>query len=319
VAATLGLSDLLADHPLTSAELAVATQSHERTLERLLRVLVGVGVYEELPDGRYRSTDVGAGLRSDVPGSLRPWASYVGRPPYWQAWSSLLHSVRTGENAFTAVHGQSVWEYRLEHPEDGVAFDASMTALSAAVAESVVSAYDFDRFTSVVDVGGGQGALLATILRHHTSLRGTVFDQPVVVAGAPELLAQAGVGARCTVVGGSFFDEVPAGQDCYLLKSVVHDWDDARALDILRTCRRAMTGDATLLLVERLLTSGASGLDVALQDLNMLVAPGGQERTEDEYAALLDAAGLRLTRTIPTTSGVSLIEATPHPATGASA
>jgi hypothetical protein len=210
--------------------------------------------------------------------------------------------VRTGENAFRRAHGVGVWEYRVEDPEDGAAFDAAMAALTAGANASLLEAYDFSRFGTVVDVGGGRGALLRALLDAYPSLHGVLFDQPHVVDGVD-------LGDRCRVVGGSFFDEVPAGGDAYVLRWIVHDWDDENAIAILRACRRAMGDDAVVLVVEREVATAES----KLSDLNMLVGPGGEERTRDELAALVAAAGLRLVSSTPTASGVSVLEAAPAP------
>jgi hypothetical protein len=311
VAAVLGISDLLADGPRSVAELAERTGSHERSLYRLLRALATAGVYEEFDGQRFGSTPLGDALRTDAEESAAGQAGFIGRPAYWQAWSSLLHSVRTGENAFRAVHGRDVWAYRAEHPDEGASFDAAMTSMSRYVAGATLDAYDFGRFGTVVDVGGGRGALLAAILGRWPDAHGVLFDQPHVVAGAPSLLDNAGVAGRCRIVTGSFFDAVPAGGDAYLLKSIIHDWPDAESVAILRNCRQAMAPDATLLLVERVIADRNDGFDAAFSDLNMLVSPGGQERTTAEYAALLAAADLHLTRTVPTASEVTVVEAVP--------
>jgi hypothetical protein len=271
-----------------------------------------VNVFEELEGERFASTDLSDALRADAAEPVAGWATFIGRPPFWQAWGALLHSVRTGENGFASVHGQDVWEYRAQRPEESAAFDAGMTALSAFVARSVLDAYDFGRFGEVVDVGGGRGAMVAAMLNRWPGLRGVVFDQPHVVAGAPELLEAAGVAARCRVVSGSFFDAVPGGGDAYILKHIVHDWPDDKAAEILRICRRDMPAGATLLLLERLILSRNEGPpDATFSDLNMLVNPGGQERTEAEYAALLGVAGFQLVRIVPTASDMSVIEAVP--------
>jgi hypothetical protein len=311
VAVVLGISDLLADGPLAVAELAERTGSHERSLYRLLRALATAGVYQELDGQRFGSTPLGDGLRTDAAGSAAGQAAFIGSPAYWQAWSALLHSVRTGENAFRAVHGQDVWAYRADHPDEGGSFDAAMTSMSRYVAGATLDAYDFGRFGTVVDVGGGRGALLAAILGRWPDLRGVLFDQPHVLAEAPSLLDSAGVAGRCRIVTGSFFDAVPAGGDAYLLKSIIHDWPDAESVAILRNCRRAMAPEATLLLVERVIAGPNHGFDAAFSDLNMLVSPGGQERSTAEYAALLAAADLHLTRAVPTASEVTVIEAVP--------
>jgi O-methyltransferase len=248
-------------------------------------------------------------LRSDVPGSLRGWAAYVGRPYYRAAWSELEHSVRTGENAFRHVHGTDVWSYRAEHPRESEIFDRAMESLTGTSNRALLDAYDFGAFETLVDVGGGNGALLAALLGEYPAMRGILFDQPHVVANAGQTLAAAGVADRCAVVPGSFFEEVPAGGDAYALKSILHDWEDPEAAAILRVCRSAMTEAAVLLLVERVVGAPNEDPRTAFSDLNMLVAPGGRERTSEEWQALLEPAGFRLIGTTPTASGLSVIEA----------
>ena len=313
VAAVLRLSDHLAEGPRTAADLAALTGCDPRSLDRLLRALATAGVYAEAPGGCFASTPIGDELRTGAEG-LGDWAAFVGTPSTWQAWGALLHSVRTGENAFASVHGETVWEHRARNPADGAAFDAAMAALSRGVAEAALDAYDFAAFTVVADLGGGNGALLAALLRRHPHLRGHLLDQPHVVAAAPALLAAAGVADRCEVHPGDLFVAVPPGADAYVLKSILHDWPDDDALAIAATCRRAMRPDSVLLVLERVLTGRPyppADLPAAFSDLNMLVGPGGQERTRDEYEALLRAAGLRMTRVVPTTTEMSIIEAVP--------
>jgi hypothetical protein len=317
VAAVLGVSDLLADGPLSVSELADRAGAHPHTLYRLMRALESLGLYEELPEQRFSLTPMGQALCADAPEPVGAWAAYIGRQAHWQAWSALLHSVRTGENAFESVFGEDVWSYRRSHPDESAAFDAAMTGGSTSVARGILDAYDFGRFSVVADIGGGHGGLLAAILERHPSMRGILFDQPHVVTGAADLLGAAGVADRCEVRGGSFFDRVPAGADAYLLKYVVHDWDDVQAAAILAVCRRDMSEDAALLLVERILPGPGAGdrgarQDTALADLNMLVGPGGEERTIGEFEALLDGAGLSVTRVVPTAREISVIEARPR-------
>ena len=311
VAATLGLSDLLADGPKSAAELAEATGADARSLTRLMRALAAVGLYVRDGDKRFANTDLGDAFRADAPRSVAGWARLVGRPFHWQTYASLEHSIRTGENAFEAVHGESVWDYLTNYPGEQKIFDEAMTALSQVVAEEVVDAYDFGRFGTVVDVGGGRGMLLAAVLSRYPSVGGVLFDQPDVVAGAHELLSAAGVSQRCRVVGGSFFDSIPGGGDAYLLKSVIHDWPDAESVQVLRSCRRSIPAHGRLLLVEQLLDESPDPVRTAFSDLTMLVVAGGQERTTDEYGSLLAAAGFDLTRTVPTGSDVFVIEASP--------
>jgi hypothetical protein len=311
VAVVLGLPDRVAGGPRSADELASATGSHPRSLYRLMRALATVGVFHELPGQRFQATELSDALRSDAPAPISGWAAFAGRPPTWRAWGSLLHSVRTGESAFEHVHGCDMWAYWSGHPEEGVAFDAAMTSTAGVVSSAVLDAYDFGRFREIVDVGGGRGGFLASILTRWPEVRGVVLDLPHVVAGAGELLAGQGVAERCRIAPGSFFDEVPAGADAYLLKSVMHNWPDEKAVEILRVCRAAMDGHATMLLVERVIRGPNEDPDSAFVDINMLVGPGGQERTQLEYADLLDAAGLRLVRVVPSSSVMSVIESVP--------
>ncbi len=313
VAAVLRLSDHLAEGPRTVADLAAVTGADPGSLHRLLRALATAGVYAEAPDGRFASTAVGDELRTGAEG-IGDWVVFAGGTLMWQAWGALGHSVRTGENAFAHVHGESVWELRARKPDAGATFDAAMAALSRPVAEAVLEAYDFGALTTVADIGGGNGALLAALLRRHPHLRGHLLDQPHVVAAAPALLAAAGVADRCEIHPGDMFAAVPPGADAYVLKSILHDWTDEDALAIARVCRAAMRPDSVMLVLERVLTGPPyppADLPAAFSDLNMLVGPGGQERTRDEYETLLRAAGLRLTRVVPTTTDFSIVEAMP--------
>jgi hypothetical protein len=311
VAATLGIAELLRDGARTSVELATETQTHAPSLRRVLRALAAVGVLHEHDDGRFALTDVGDCLRSDAAEPVGGWAAYVGLPSHFAAWANLLHTVRTGENAFESVHGATVWEYRARHPDDGAIFDQAMTDITHRANRHLLEAYDFARFGVVVDVGGGHGALVAALLRAHPRMRGVVFDQPHVVAGAPAVLDAAGVADRCEVVGGSFFDAVPEGADAYVLKAILHDWDGEDAVRILRSCRDAIAADGALLVVERELGPPNEKPDAKLSDLNMMVGPGGRERTSDEFADLLAEGGFALQRTVPTAIGLSVFEARP--------
>jgi O-methyltransferase domain/Dimerisation domain len=292
VAATLGIADELADGPRAVGDLASVTATHAGSLHRLLRALAAVGIVREEHDETFALTDLGEALR----GPAQPWAAYIGRPSHWAAWGQLLHSVRTGENAFRAIHGVDVWEYRAERPKEAAIFDAAMTGFSRRVNAAVAAAHDFGRYGVIVDVGGGRGALLAGVLAAYPGVRGVLFDQPAVVAGAET--------DRIEVVGGSFFESVPEGGDAYLLKSVLHDWEDEQVIEILRACRRAARAGTALLVIERQFARP----DTKLSDLNMLVGPGGRERTAEEYAALLSTAGYEYLGETPTAAGVSLFE-----------
>lgn len=307
VAATLGIADLLADANRTSDELAESTGTHPATLYRLLRALASVDVLCEFDDRSFELTPLGECLRSDVPDSIASWAAFVGRPYYWQAWAGLLHSVRSGENAFQHLHGTDVWTYRSTRPDESTIFDRAMTSLSRQSRATLIAACDFGRFRTIVDVGAGNGALLAAIVAAHPDLEGILFDQRHVVAGAPALLERAGVADRCRVVAGNFFESVPEGADAYLLRAVIHDWEDEAAMRILRVVRRAIRRDGTLLIMEPVIAPPNKGRDAKFSDLNMLVSPGGRERTREEFEVLLDASRFQLTRVV----GTMVVEAIP--------
>ena len=298
VAATLGIADLLADASRTGDELAALTNTHPPTLYRLLRALASVEVLHELDGRRFELTPLGEPLRSDVPGSMVDLAAYMGRPYRLQAWGGLLHSVRTGENAFRHVYGTDVWTYRSTRPDESAIFDRAMTSLSRGATAALLAAVDFGGFRTVVDVGGGNGALLAAILAAHSHVQGVLFDQPHVVSGATTLLEHAGVADRCRTVGGSFFESVPEHADAYVLRAVIHDWDDDASIRILTAVRHALADNGRVLIVEYMIAPPNEGREAKFSDLNMLVGPGGRERTREEFAALLDASGLRLARVI---------------------
>ncbi|CAN5335391.1 methyltransferase [soil metagenome] len=312
VVATLGIADLLKEEPRSAEGLAKDTGTHAPTLYRLLRALASVGVFvEETDGGRFGSTPVGEYLRTDAPGSLRAWAMYIGQPSFRTSWGYLLHSVRTGEPAFSELHETNVWEYLAAHPEESAIFDAAMTGLSAGVAEAVVQSYDFSEIDVLVDVGGGEGRILTAILAANPVLRGILFDQSHVVAGAEDLLARVGVADRCEVVSGNFFEEVPGGADAYLLKSIIHDWDDDASIEILHKCRAAIADTGRLLLVELVIQPGNEPDRAKFSDLNMLVLLGGRERTSNDFERLYAEAGFRLTDIISTGTPFYIIEGVP--------
>jgi hypothetical protein len=281
---------------------------------RLLRALASLEVLAQTGDGRFEATPLSEQFRQDVP-SIGPYARFVTGPESWRAWGELLEAVRTGETAFELVYGMGLFDYGREHPELGRIFNQAMTSFNVAVAEEIVDAYDFSRFGRIVDVGGGQGLLLAAILRRHPSARGMLFDLPQVVEQAKEVLEGAGVADRCDLVGGDFFQEVPSGGDAYVLKVVIHDWDDERARRILSNCRKAMGSEGRLLVVERVIPERLEPTFVdqrgTLMDLNMLVLAGGRERTEGEFKELFESAGFELREVFPTPSGLNVIEGVP--------
>jgi hypothetical protein len=311
LAARLGIADLLKDGPRNSEKLALATGMHAPSLCRLLRALASVGVFAEDEEGRFVLTPLAATLRSDVPGSLRAFVIAELDEDHHAAWGEVLGSVKTGEVAFDRRFGMNVWQYRARHPEKGRLFDAAMTSFSAVVDAAIVASYDFAAIGNIVDVGGGNGSLIAAILQAHPAMQGVLFDLPQVTSGARERIESAGLTARCDVVAGDFFAAVPGGGDAYLLKWIIHDWDDERSVILLKNCRRAMARDGKLLLVEAIIASDNAPSFHKCMDLNMLVMTGGRERTAAEYQFLLAAAGFRLTRIIPTALEMRVIEGVP--------
>lgn len=308
VAAKLRLADALADGPKSVADLAASTGTHAASLFRVLRALASVGVFAEEPDGRFRQTPLSEVLRSNVPGSMRAVADYCGADWSWRPWGQLLETVRNGQTAFDAVFGEQAFDYLAKHPAESAVFNEGMTGFSMQAAPAVAEAYDFSPFGTIVDVGGGHGLLLTTILAKYPGPRGVVFDSPHVVAGAGPRIADAGLADRCRAEGGDFFAAVPAG-DAYILKHIIHDWADDKSTTILRNCRTAANPGAKLVLVEMVIPPGNEPSPGKLLDLEMLVIASGKERTESEYASLLAGAGWRLTRILPTKAPTSLIEA----------
>ena len=301
VAAELGVADILADGARTSDYLADATGTSADALYRLLRALASVGILREENGRLFALTDMGEALRSDAQDSVAAIAVHVGLPYIREAWSALAESVRTGENAFRLVHGVSNWEYRARRPEENAIFDRYIAAITRRGTRALFDAYDFGRFETIVDVGGGNGSFLMALHTEHPSTRGIVFDQPHVVDGLD-------LGDSIEVVAGNFFESVPAGGDAYVLKWILHDWEDEPAIAILRAVRRS---GAPVLVIERLLGPPNEGAETKLADLNMLVGPGGRERTLDEYHALFEAADYRLVRATASAVELHVLEGEP--------
>ena len=310
VAAKLGLADRLAAGPRSVEDLAAAAGAEPQALHRLLRALASLGIFAQDDAGDFTLTPQAELLRSDVQGSLRDTALLYGEDWLWQAYGSMTHSVRTGSPAFTKAHGQPFYGYLQAHPRAAAQFNAAMSGFSSHEAAAILEAYDFSTARSVVDIAGGHGALLAALLRAHPKLTGTLFDLPSVVAGAAAALGETGIAERARSVAGDFFDEAPAGADLYVMKSVLHNWDDIDAQRILATCKAAMAPEARLLVIERVVPEGNAPSDAKLFDMNMLVVAGGRERTEAEYCRLLAEAGLALDRVVATRATLSVMVAT---------
>jgi orsellinic acid C2-O-methyltransferase len=315
VVARLGIADQLAAGPRRVEELAEATGTHAPSLRRVLRLLASAGVFAEEADGHIALTPIGQCLRAGVPGSMRAGVLlFAGRTQ--DAWSDLMYSVQTGEPIYPHRHGVDVWTYTAQHPEDAALFDEAMADFTRQAAIAVVAAYDFSPFGTILDVGGGAGALLAGILTANPALRGVLFDRPDVVERARAEIARRGLADRCTVVGGDFFEEVPAGADAFLLKHVIHDWNDEKAIAILRNCRRAMERSGKVLILEGVypprIDRSLESRGAAANDVNMLVCTGGRQRSEEEFRSLYQAAGFELARIVPTAARVSVIEGVPR-------
>lgn len=308
VAAKLDIADHLKDGPKSVADLARSTRTHAPTLFRLLRSLSGAGIFAERADGRFELTPLADTLRSDVPGSMRGFALMMIEDYNWDAWKELAHSVATGEVALEKALGMKAFEYLDRHPELARTFGESMSNLSALEVPAILEAYDFSRFEKIVDVGGGHGNLVSAILAAHPKLEGVLYDNPSVVEHARRA---EGVSARLEIAGGDFLESVPAGADAYIMKYIVHGWDDEHAVQILKNCRRAMAKGGTLLIVETVIPSGNGPHLGKLLDINMLVATGGLERTEKQFRDLLKAAGFALARIVPTRCPLSVVEAKP--------
>jgi hypothetical protein len=305
-AVQFNLPELLASGPKSSAELAVKCGAHAATLERLLRALTTIEMFQRMPDGRYRNTPLTDVLRVDHPQSLRAEGMFLPAPFIWLPLGELAESVRTGETAFERVFGQGFFTYLAEHSQDAAVFNRVMTQDILWTTPALLKAYDFSRFKQITDVGGGYGVLLSHILSATPKLEGVLFDQQQVVAGATDFL-KGDVAARTRIVPGSFFDSVPVGSDAYLLRRIIHDWKDAEAVKILSNVRAAMKVDGTLLLIEGLIDSETR--PAGLMDLMMLIL-GGVERTVSEFVKLVATAGFCLDRVIPA-GAYSVIECRP--------
>ncbi len=307
VAAVLGIADRLDEGSRSIEELANATGAHPGSLYRLLRMLAGVGVFREEADGRFALTPLASTLRSEGVDSVRDWALYIGAPAMWENWGRLRHSVMTGEPAFARAHGMALWDYMATHPEIGIPFDRWMSRQSDQHNAAIIASYDFSPFRTVADLGGGQGSTLAAILRANPSLRGMLIDLPHVVASTTPLEA-AGVSDRCEVIAGDILQGVACGADAYLIKRVLMVFDDLMATTVLRNCVAAMPESGKVLVIEIVVPLGNEPSPAKGFDVLMLLNQVGRMRTEAEFRDMFAAAGLRLTRVIPTTSPNSILE-----------
>lgn len=311
-AARLGVADLLSDGPRSIDDLAAATHTHASSLYRLLRLLSSEGVFAEQSDRHFALTPLAAPLQSDAPDSLHWRAIFDGAEGNWHAWGNLLRSIESGEPAIKHGFGTDLFGYLRGHPDEAKIFNEVMAAQTPIAARAVLDAYDFSGADTLVDIGGGVGALLAAILNAYPSMRGVLYDQSQVAIDAQSRLAAAGVVDRCEIIGGDFFESVPSGGDAYLLKHVLHDWDDGDCQRILKNCRRAIAKDGRLLVIEVLIPPGNDPDYGKFLDLQMLVVTkGGRERTRAEYRELFESSGFALIGVIETRSDLCVIEGAP--------
>ncbi|WP_421657754.1 methyltransferase [Leptothermofonsia sp. ETS-13] len=307
-AAKLGIADWLKEGAKSCEELATISGTDEQALYRLLRALASVGIFAETESRQFVLTPLANCLRSDVSDSVRDASIMMGDREHYNSWGNILHSIKTGESGFENLFGMNIFEYYSRNPEPAEVFDRAMTSFSSSEIPAIVASYDFSSIRQLVDVAGGHGSLLTTILQANPQMEGILFDLPEVIERAKSAIAQ-DVANRVQLVTGSFFESVPAGADAYMLKHIIHDWDDERSITILKNCHKAMADNGRVLVMEQVIPPGNTPFMGKLLDVNMLVmCPGGKERTEVEYQALFEAAGFRLTRIVPTQTFVSVVE-----------
>lgn len=306
-AAKLGIADLLNSGPRSSEDLARATGTKADLLYRLLRALASVGIFAEDQAGRFSLTPMAELLGSDVRGSQRPLALMMGDEQF-RAWGNLVDTLQSGDNAFEKVFEMPIFDYLAQHPDKGRIFDAAMTSIHGRETAAIADSYDFSDFKALADVGGGNGSQITAILQRYPAIQGILFDLPHVLQRARPGIEAAGLAQRCKLVSGSFFQAVPAGADAYLMRHIIHDWDDEKSRAILRACHAAMPEHGKLLVVESVIPPGNEPFGGKFLDLVMMLIPGGKERTEAEYRQLYDSAGFDLSRIVPTSTEVSVIE-----------
>ncbi|MEJ7766878.1 MAG: methyltransferase [Chitinophagaceae bacterium] len=307
-AAELGIADRVKNQSKSAEELAHETSMHPRSLYRLLRACASVGVFREDEAKRFSLTPLAEPLLSDTPGSLRAFATMINTDWQFQTWAHLPYSVETGKPAFDKVHGMSSFDYFWSNEKAGKTFNDAMTSNSAFSSAAVLDAYDFSGISTLVDVGGGHGLLLASILKRYPNLQGILFDMPAITVQAKDLIDSYGVSDRCERMGGDFFTAVAARGDAYIMKHIIHDWNDEQCITILENCRNAMTTGGKVLVVEMIIPEGNEPSIGKFIDLQMLLYLPGCERTEAEYRILFDKAGFELTRIVPTMSPFSIVE-----------
>lgn len=311
VAVKLNIADRLSGGPKTAGELARETGANEGALYRALRLLATVGLFEEDATHRFSLTRLGEPLRTDSPGSMRAAVEWLCDPFHLRIYAETEHAVRTGETVDRRVLGKPCFEYFAHDREEGEVFHRAMTNLTASMTPAILDAYDLSAVKTLVDVGGGQGGFLAAALKRYPGMKGILYDMPQVVEGAGKMFQEAGVAERCAIQSGDFFKDVPAGGDTYMMKAIIHDWADEAALQILRNCRKALHGvkSGRLLIMDAVIAPGNEPHLSKLIDIEMLLLPGGMERTAEQFRNLLADGGFRLTQITATKCPLSVVEA----------
>jgi hypothetical protein len=310
-AAKLGIADVLSDGPLSAEEIAKRVGSDSAATYRLLRALSGYSVFAVQPDGRFELTPMADALRNNAPDSMRDMAILMGHPLLWEEWTDLISSVRTGEESLPQRRGMGTFEFFMANPEYAGVFFQGFRALSASETDPVLAAYDFSKFRTIVDLGGGRGTTLAGILSQAPGTHGVLYDSEQATADAPQVFEEAGVGGRVTIENGTYFDKLPAGADAYVLKHTLHDFKEPECLTVLKNVREAVAADSTVLVMEYVLNGNNERHLGNIIDLWLLLLLGAKERTLPEYTDMFAKAGLKVIRSVPTNSPLSIIEAVP--------
>jgi len=307
-AAKFNVADHLTQGPASVDTIAAAESAHPDALYRLLRALASVGVFAETEPRVFTLTPLADQLRGDAPGSKKALALMSGDEQF-RSWAEIEYSIQTGKKAFDKVYEKPIFDYLGEHPDKAKIFDAAMVGIHGRESNALINAYDFAGIDVLADIGGGNGSQISGVLKHHTNMKGVLFDLPHVIERAQEPIAADGLTDRCQLVSGSFFESIPPGADAYMMRHIIHDWDDEKSLTILKNCHRAMSADSKLLIVESVIPAGNEPFGGKLLDLVMMLIPGGKERTEEEYRLLLGQAGFELSRVVPTETEISVVEA----------
>ncbi len=309
IAAKLGLAEILSDRAQSCQALANLTDSNPSALYRLMRALASAGIFQETEPQQFILTPLAEYLRSDHPHSVKATAIMLGETPHYQPWGKALYSVKTGKPAFDHLYGMGIFEYFQSHSEEAAIFEQSMNSFSLSEVKAILSVYDFSALKTLVDVGGGYGEMLGILLQQYPSHQGILFDEEYVISHCQPTLDRHGIANRCQTVSGSFFESIPSGGEGYLLKHIIHDWDDQRAITILKNCCAVLKPNDKVLVMEMVIPAGNDPSAAKMLDLNMLVmCPGGKERTKAEFQALFEEAGLTLTQIVPTEEDICIIE-----------